>query len=146
MDRRISRIVLGFAAVLAAGPGGCAGEKKVDVAGRVTYNGTPLDRPGGEIVFVGSGGTQAVAAIQPDGTYRAVGVVTGPNRVAVYYRTGEIKKEKLLPGKAKKVQPTAPSSPFLTPSRYASVETSDLSVDVQKDTVFDTDLTGPPIR
>lgn len=115
--------------------------------GRVTYNGTPLAKPGGEIVFVGPKGTQIVAPVAEDGTYRAVGVPTGLNRVAVYYPNPAFKDVKQAAFKRKGASPTSADSipPFLTPVKYASVETSDLSVEVGSATVFDAALAGPPI-
>jgi hypothetical protein len=50
-------------ATFAIGAAGCS-PSNVDVTGRVTYNGSPLNRPGGKIVFVGPDGiTQREAAI-----------------------------------------------------------------------------------
>lgn len=138
------------AAALAVGAGGCSGEKKVDVTGRVTYNGSPLCKPGGEIVFVDPRGNQVVASIGPDGTYRAVGVLAGPNRVAVYYPNPEIKHAKRLPPEPKKGEAPRPPAhphvpPFLTPYKYASVDTSNLSVHVESGAVFNADMLGPKV-
>jgi hypothetical protein len=144
MHRNISRSVSGFVfAVLAVGAGGCWGPSQFDVTGQVKYNGAPLDKPDGQIVFAGPNGTQVAASIGPDGTYRATKVAAGLNRIAVYYPHPDLRSGKRFP---KKGEPPAPSTPtFLTPARYASVSTSDLSVQVRKDRVFNIDLTGPPI-
>ena len=139
------------ALLLAFALAGCSGEKRADVSGRVTYNGTPLNKPDGEIVFVGPGGAQTVAAIHPDGTYLAVGVPTGPNRVVVYYRNPDAKKGKPFPTKPKPGDPPPPvrsippPQPFLTPYKYAVAETSDLAVQVEPGTVYDVEMTGPKI-
>jgi hypothetical protein len=130
---------------LAIGVSGCWGVKKVEVKGRVTYNGTPLAKPGGKIVFVAPDGSQVAAPIEQDGAYLAVGVPAGPNQVAVSYPNPEFKAGKRLPGK-KGGDVTAPAAtPFLMPEKYASVETSGLSVQVDTGTIFDAPLTGPAI-
>lgn len=131
-----------LAAVLAA-VAGCKAQR-FDVTGKVSYNGAPLGKSDGQIVFVGPGGEQVAAPIGTDGTYRAGGVASGPNRVAVYYPNPAAKPDKshkLKPGEA----PPA-AAPFLTPAKYASVETSELSVTVDKETEFNVDLTGPKVR
>jgi hypothetical protein len=145
MHRNVCWIGLVFYA-LASGVGGCSGPTHVDVTGRVTYNGSPLDKPGGTIVFVGAEGTQTVASIGPNGAYRAINVPTGPNKVAEYYpnpqaRTGKL--DLVRPQNGERPQPVAAASPYLTPNIYASVDASDLSIQVEKGAVFDADLTGP---
>ena len=146
MHRNVLRIVPGFVfAILAVAAGGCWGPSQFDVTGQVKYNGSPLDKPGGQIVFVGPKGTQVAASIGPDGTYRATKVTAGLNRIAVYYPNPQLQGKRFSKPK-KGGPPPAPSPPpFLTPSRYASVKTSDLSVQVAEGTVFDVNLTGPPI-
>ena len=149
MRRNVFQIIPGIVfAALAVGTGGCSGPRHFDVTGQVKYNGSPLNKPGGEIVFVGPNGTQVPASISEDGTYRATKVESGLNRIAVYYRNPQAQGGKRAPSRPKKGQPppAPPASPFLTPSRYASVSTSELSVQVAEGTVFNTDLTGPPIR
>lgn len=149
MCRTRSRLAVGFAFVAAVlAQTGCWGERRADVTGRVTYNGVPLAKPGGEIVFVGPKGTQVVAQIAEDGSYRAVGVTTGLNRVAVYYPNPSFKELKQVAFKPKKgLSPASTDSvpPFLTPLKYASVETSEFSVEVGTATSFDAALTGPQI-
>ena len=151
MHRNVSQIVLGVAvAGLASGVGGCWGPKKVDVTGRVNYNGAPLPKPGGQIVFVDADGTQVAASIGQDGAYRAPKVNIGLQHVAVYYPNPEFQTAKRSPVKPKKGEPPPPPLPpappaFLTPIKYASIDTSNLSVQVAEGTVFDADLTGPAI-
>ena len=144
MHRAVFRRILGPAlAALATGAGGC-GPGSHDVTGRVSYNGAPLDKPDGQIVFIGPDGDQVAAGIGPDGSYRAPGVVGGPNKVAVYYPNPKAKRDKVTrpkPGEP----PPPPTAPFLTPAKYASADTSGFSVAVKKGTVFDADLTGPKI-
>lgn len=150
MPRNAWRIVLGFLfAVLAVGMGGCGGPSQFDVSGQVKYNGVPLDKPDGKLVFVGPNGSQVAASIDRDGTYRASKVPAGLNRIAVYYPNPQSQHGKHLPSRSKKGEPPplpSAASPFLTPLRYASESTSDLSVQVGEGTVFNIDLTGPPIR
>ena len=145
MQRIILHLVPGL--VCAFGVCGCGGSSRHDVTGKVTYNGVSLDSPGGKIVFVGPRETQVVAEINPDGSYRALQIPAGLNRIAVYYPNPEYQVSKRLRLRPKEGEETAHSAlqpPFLTPSRYASVNTSGLSVDVKKGTVFDAILTAPP--
>ncbi|WP_439624434.1 hypothetical protein [Gemmata sp.] len=130
---------------------GCA-PGKGDVSGKVTYNGAPLAKPGGTIVFVTPGGVQVAAPVAADGTYRAPDVPRGENKVAVYYPNPKFqelaKQSRHLPGpnEAVKPAPIADVPPYLTPAKYASGDTSGLSVSVGTGTAFDAALTGPPIK
>ena len=119
-----------------------------DVTGTVTYNGKPLNKPGGTIVFIGPKNTQAVGEIAPDGSYKALGVPTGTNRVAVYYPNPDAQKGKpmLQPGKFPQAPPPPAQPPFLTPMKYAAVDTSELIHEVQLGSLFDVKLTGPAIK
>ncbi len=142
MHHGLSRSAAGFVlAFLAVAASGCSG-RRFDVAGQVKYNGSPLGQPGGQVVFVGPNGSQVAASVEPDGLYRASGVPAGLNRVAVYWPNPEARTA----GKPRKGEPLKPApAPFLTPARYASAETSELSVQVGEGTVFDIDLSGPPL-
>jgi hypothetical protein len=143
MSRNVVCIALAVASVCS---GGC-GDRQVEVSGRVTYNGAALDKPGGKIVFVGPRGTQVVADVERDGTYRAAGVAAGPNQVAVYYPNPEAQKGRQFPQKGKPPPANVPQhQPFLTPYKYASAETSGLSVRAEKGAVFNAELTGPQIK
>jgi hypothetical protein len=129
-------IMLGIAACC---PAGCAGAKRVDVSGKVTYNGMPLNDEGCNIVFLGPNGKSVSAAVAPAGNYKASGVVAGANQVAIYFRNPEAAKSH-DPG-----EKTPPSSSPLRnlPAKYADVKTSELTVDVDTGTVFDVDMKGP---
>jgi|GEM_PF-969351 len=144
MHWTISHRTLAFAlAVGLAAVGGCS-PPRYDVTGKVTYNGAPLNHPDGQIVFVGPTGDQVSAAIGADGTYRATGVVSGTNRVAVFYPNPAAKPDKgqkLKPGEQMRNVPT-----YLTPAKYATPDTSELTVGVDKGTEYNVDLTGPPIK
>jgi hypothetical protein len=146
MHRNDCRFALGLALVsLAVSLGGCSGERRVDVTGQVTYNGLPLAKPGGKIVFVGPSGTEIFASLELDGTYRAVGVPTGLNRVVVYYPNPEARSRKQFPVKGQPPPPPPPPA-FLTPPEYACADTSNLSVEVEDGTIFGPNLTGPDLR
>jgi hypothetical protein len=111
----------------------------------VTYNGAVLDKPDGQVVFIGPKGEQVDAAIGADGTYQAKNVPAGKNRVIVYYMNPKLKTEKPAkprPGEKFKGNPDA----YLTPAAYASPDTSGLSVDVENETVFDFAMKGPSIK
>jgi hypothetical protein len=128
---------------LLAGAGVYWWKSDFTVSGRVTYNAAPLDKPGGKVVFVAADGTQTAAAIGLDGIYCATKVPRGLNRVAVYYPNPAIQNRKQRPGPGE--PPPPPICPFLTPLRYAVVDTSEIAIEVHKRTVFDIELTGPPI-
>ncbi|MCE9561181.1 MAG: hypothetical protein K8U57_03925 [Planctomycetes bacterium] len=119
------------------------------MTGKVTYNGTPLPKPGGTIVFVSTDGTQTPAAIEQDGTYAAKAVPAGANRVAVYYPATQSQGGKPLMKRKKGEKPGSPNpvapEPFLTPAKYAAVDTSGLSVEACEGAVLNVDMTGPKI-
>jgi hypothetical protein len=144
MHRNVTRIVLGLAfAVLTVGAVGC-GAKTYDVNGQVKYNGSTLDKPGGQVVFIAPDGAQVSAPISQDGTYRASKVPAGPNRIAVYYPNPTFQNRP----KPKKNEPpvsTGTDELYLTPPKYASADTSELTVQVAQGTVFNIDMTGPAI-
>ncbi|MFO0866394.1 MAG: hypothetical protein U0744_17410 [Gemmataceae bacterium] len=122
-----------------------------EVKGKVTYNGAPLAKQGGQIVFVAANGKQTVGSIGDDGTYLVSKVLVGPNRVAVSYPNSQAKTAaaKRFPEKGKPPPPPPPvtaPSPFLTPLKYASVDSSELKLDVASGAVFNVDLIGPPIK
>jgi hypothetical protein len=140
------------AAILYVGPLGCSKKgNKVDVTGKVTYNGQAIEKPGGTIIFVGPDGTTASAEIGLDGSYSATGVAIGDNKVAVSYpnqaggaapATG---KKPRFPGPDAGKVAAAPE-PYVTPPEYADAETSQLTVKVEKGTVYNPTLSGPPIK
>jgi hypothetical protein len=144
MHRKISRRIVAFVfAALTLGVGGC-GSRQFDVIGKVTYNGAPLNKPDGQIAFIGPKGEQVLAAIGPDGMYRATNVSAGLNRLAIYYPNPKAQKEKAAKPKHGE-QPPPAEPPFLTPFQYGVADTSGLSVTVEKETIFDVDITGPVI-
>ncbi len=143
----VTRRLLGLAVVaLTTALCGCDTRPKFVVTGTVTYNGAPLNKPDGQILFVGPDGTQVAAPISPDdGTYKAVDVLGGANRIAVTYKNPAFApagRPKGVPGP--KDRPVI-SSPSLVPDKYTNVETSKLSVDVKEGTTFNVDMTGPKI-
>lgn len=134
-------------AALAISLGGCGGKlPQYDVTGKVMYNGVPLAKPDGQIVFVGPDGTQVPATISPDGTFKAAKVTSGLNRVAIYYPNPAFTKPtRPAGGPSPKSRPAATAPQFLTPEKYASAETSQQSVEVKEGTVFNVEMTGPAI-
>jgi hypothetical protein len=146
MHRSLLLIARGLVlAALAVGLGGCMGKARFDVTGKVKYNGAALAKPDGQIVFVGPDGEQVTATIDSDGTYKATKVPGGKNQVAVYYPNPAFQKVARPKGVPDPKNRPAISSPFLTPEKYATPKTSGYSVEVKAGTVFDVDLTGPPI-
>ncbi len=145
MRPSVSRVVLAAALTLAAAAAGCGGPKEYDVTGQVKYNGAVLAKPGGQVIFVSPAGTQASAAINPDGSYRATKVRAGITRVAVYYPNPAVQGKPV--GKPKKGEPPpALPPPYLTPDKYATPDSSGLELTVGPGTVFNIDMTGPAIK
>jgi hypothetical protein len=110
----------------------------------VTYNGTALDKPDGQISFIGPSGELVVASIEADGTYRASNVSTGLNRVTVTYLNPKAKSEN-TPKPRRGEVPVSAAPPFLTPEKFGNADTSELSVKVDKDTFYNVELAGPRI-
>lgn len=152
MCRTVASIAVAFAcAVASLVLSGCKGDAPVAVKGRVTYNGAPLVKPGGRIVFVGPAGTQVAAPLGLDGTYLASQVPVGLNRVVVYYPNPASPAGGMKPARPKRGDPdttfsAGPPPAFLTPYKYASADTSELSVKVEQGTVYNAELVGPKMR
>lgn len=144
MRCQLPRVALGLVLIAVLLSAGC-GPGKYDVSGKVTYNGAPIDKHEGEISFVGPSGELVIAPIAPDGTYKANNVSGGLNRVTVSYLNPKAKKDNNKPKLKSGETPPPPPSPFLTPEAYGNAETSGLSVTVDKITVYDVQMTGPPI-
>jgi hypothetical protein len=145
MHRNILLLARGLAiAALAMCLGGC-GKHQFEVTGKVTYNGAPLTKPNGQIVFVGPDGSQVAVPIGQDGAYKATKVTAGLNRVAIYYPNPDYKKSARSKGKPDPKSRPADSPMYLTPESYATPDTSQLQVEVAKATVSDFDMKGPPI-
>jgi len=105
--------------------GGCnRGPTLVPAAGRVTFNGKPLET--GAIMVQPVAGPAAQAKINPDGTFQLStfkpgdGAIVGPATVRVFCR-----KDITPPGGE---QAWGPS---LIPERYNRFDTSGLSVDIE---------------
>ncbi|MCE9564978.1 MAG: hypothetical protein K8U57_23330 [Planctomycetes bacterium] len=141
------------ALVLSVSGVGCA-PGKGEVTGKVTYNGAPLDKPNGNIVFVSPSGIQVVAPIAADGTYRATDVPRGDTKIAVYYsnpkfptvNNNQPQRKIPMPNDPSLAVPLPEIPPYLTPIKYASEGTSGFAVKVEANTVFNAELTGPPIK
>jgi hypothetical protein len=132
-------------AALALSLGGCNGKRQYDVTGQVKYNGAPLAKPDGQIIFVGPDGSQVAAPIGQDGSYTAHKVAAGMNKVAITYPNPAFKKAVRPRGEPDpKFRPDT-GSLYLTPEKYASVDTSELSTQVAQSTVFNVEMTGPAI-
>lgn len=141
----VSRTAIVFVFMLAAlGVSGCS-PKRYDVKGQVKYNGEILKLPHGTVVFAGPDGSQVSATIDEEtGNYLASKVIAGSNKVAVYYKNP--KAGKALRKDSKETPNTKPPPTFLTPEKYASTDTSQLAKDVNEDTEFNIELTGPPLK
>ncbi|PQO29194.1 hypothetical protein C5Y96_15720 [Blastopirellula marina] len=105
---------------------GCA-DSKSELKGTVTYKGTPLNS--GSILFQCDAGPVESVDIQGDGTYVISGLPKGSAKISVQVSKppqpgpdGVITNE---PG-------TYEPNPVLIPQKYASVDTSGLTVDIQE--------------
>ena len=114
--RRLTRCsAFAIVALVSGIPGSGCAPGKGDVTGKVTYNGVPLNKPDGNIVFVSPDGVQVVAPIAADGTYRATGVIRAQNKVAVYYPNPKFQELAKQPRKLpdRRTRPRSPRSPRL---------------------------------
>jgi len=137
--RGVLWLAVGLTALAGCGP------SRYDVSGKVTYNGAVLDKPEGQVIFIGPNGEQAAATIGADGSYRAANVATGANKVVVYYPNPKLKKPKST--KLKPGEPMPPTEPaYLTPEKFGSAATTDLTLDVNGNKEYPVAITGPPIR
>jgi hypothetical protein len=131
-------IIFAVAVFCAAG----CGPKVADVRGTVTYNGKPLNEKGCNIVFLGATGQSVVAPVAENGEYKAIGVLAGANKVAVYYHNPEA----AIPRERGVKAPPSNSPLRNLPRKYADVKTSELAVDVDTGTVFNVDMNGPALK
>jgi hypothetical protein len=131
---------------------GCSGDPNLPklgrVHGKVTYNGKPVDS--GTVTFNpipgkgGETGQNATGQIEPDGSYvmttfnTADGAILGQHVVAVVVREKGSENQ----GKPKADSTIDYSMPkIVTPSKYASVDTSPLRCTVKEgDNTFDIEL------
>ncbi|MFN3153679.1 hypothetical protein [Bremerella sp.] len=104
---------------------GCA-ESSSELKGTVSYKGEPLNS--GSILFQCDSGPVENAEIQGDGTYTITGLPKGPAKVSVQVSAppqpgpdGVITSE---PG-------TYEPNPVMIPKKFANVETSGLTVEVE---------------
>lgn len=151
MSRVFLRLVMALVGVLhLAAAGGCGKAIEVGaVAGTVSYNGKPLNKPDGTILFVGAGGTEISAPIKEDGTYQASGVARGDNKVAVFYRNPSApvaRGSKRIPTPGARSE-SQNNQQFLTPTEYSHPDNSKLTVNVDQETVtYNPNLNGPPVK
>jgi hypothetical protein len=85
------------------------------------------------------------ADIAQDGTYKAVKVTAGMNKIAVYYPNPAFKKIARPKGPPDPNMKLSSESVNLTPEMYATVDTSGLATQVGHGTVYNVDMTGPAI-
>jgi hypothetical protein len=151
MKTRFACLALLFAAFLAAGCGGAAGEGKI--TGKVTFKAQPL-KEGVVRFYAENGAKMYLGGIRADGTYEIDHVPAGPVKIAIDvpqpvvqqkkgYRTmpddpraGQIPKglppeatrlQQNMPGKAKKTTGKAPA----IPDQYRDPEKSNLTYEVK---------------
>lgn len=117
MPRRINLAVVGL---LVLGLGGGCGAKKVDVTGRVTYQGKQVMF--GAVFLVGTDGSVRECILRSDGTYLIPQVPVGSASVAVTSPNPagagpEVKVDRWFP----------------IPEKYSRVSTSPLRIEVSAD-------------
>jgi hypothetical protein len=143
--RSPGRFALFFAGLCAALLGSGCGPSTTDVSGKIVYNGQPLKKSGGKIIFKGPS-KEVTADISETGEYKAIGVQRGENKVAVYYPNPKAQAGRGRGNVAEGGKTGEPESPFLTPAKYANPDTSELTVTVEKDAAYDPQLTGPDLK
>jgi hypothetical protein len=133
---------------LAAGLSACGcGKSAADVAGRVTYQGRPVE--GGWILILGAGGNQHYCALGPDGRYAVAGARPGSVQVAIaspspQTATIQARKRTALEKRAGATQsePAAEASTWVQlPDHYSDPNQSKLVASLQPGAnVLDLDL------
>jgi hypothetical protein len=140
MCHRLGLLILG---VVVFCPVGC-GPKLCEVTGKVTYNKEAFNEEGFKIVFLAPQGQQVAAPIAPNGEYKAIGVVAGENKVAIFHTTpapADVGPRRRGPGA--RAGNSSPLQGFLM--KYADVNTSGLKTNVDTGTVYSPDLEGEPL-
>ena len=126
--------LLGLGLTILVGCGGGTNPKIGNVEGTVKVNG--VNANSGNINFTGADGTTIGAAIQADGTYRAIGVGVGEAKVAVVSAPAPAKGNAPIPatkdGGMGGMAPVA--NPIPIPAKFAKVETSGLTTPVKNGT------------
>lgn len=114
---------------------GCA-EKKGDVSGNVTFNGSPL--PAGKVTFICEGGDKPVfSASIREGKYEIKGLPVGPVKITVAtYKPSQAVERPPGLGKTQRPgteesQPAPPEKYVEIPQRYGLADGSNLSYEVK---------------
>jgi hypothetical protein len=126
--------LLGLGLTILVGCGSGANSKIGNVEGTIKVNG--VNANSGNINFTGADGTTIGAAIQADGTYRAIGVGVGEAKVTVTGAPPPVKGNAPLPvTKDSGMGGTAPvGNPIPIPAKFGKAETSGLSTPVKNGT------------
>ena len=121
--------------LLLVGVSGCA-EKKGDVSGLVSFNGSPL--PAGKITFICEGGDKPVLIADiRDGKYEIKGIPVGTVKITVATHKPSKAGERppgLGPTQRPDSEETPPAQPekyVAIPQRYGNVDGSNLTYDVK---------------
>ena len=125
--------LLGLGLTVLVGCGSGSNPKVGNVEGKVQVNGVAANS--GNINFIGADGTTIGAAIQPDGSYRAIGVAVGEAKVTVIGAPPPVKSNVPIP--ATKDAPAGMNgvaNPVPVPAKFNKPETSGLSTTVKNGT------------
>ncbi|MDX2036456.1 MAG: carboxypeptidase-like regulatory domain-containing protein [Isosphaeraceae bacterium] len=135
-----SPLLVGLGLVVAALAQGCGsdGPEMARVSGKVTYKGAPV--PKGTISFVStSGGRNATAEIQADGTYRLQSIESGDGAIVGDYDVAISSKDEVVLDYTPVKAPPPPK--YFAPQKYEDPKSSGLKAKVKSGSnTFDFDL------
>jgi hypothetical protein len=102
---------------------GC-GASKGNVSGTVKIDGKVVSVEGLQVTFMADDGRPVCAVVEKDGTYQAVGVQPGENRVSLSYMPPDISQS--MEDRAKRIKPPDPSKEVRMTPEEARQKAKDL--------------------
>ncbi len=116
-------LVAALCVLVSSGLSGC-GSSTGNVSGTVKFNGKPASLEGLQVSFMGENGRPICAVIEENGTYRAVGVQRGENKVTLAYMPSDVSDA--MAERAKRLKPGDPANPAQLSPEEARQRAKDL--------------------